>query len=75
MDYINGLVQLYTNADEKFDEPEMDDGSKKKNKQILPGQEKILLTIQDFASIAKGGKLNNLFLSSFAQVVNQKEVM
>ena len=47
----------------------MDDGSKKKNKLILPGQVKILETLKDFASIAKAGKLNNLFLQSFAQVV------
>ena len=38
MDYISGLVTLYTTAGETFDEPiEMDDGSKKKNKTILPG--------------------------------------
>jgi len=68
MDYIGGLVQLYTNNSEDLAAPiEMDDGStKKKNKQILPGQVKILETLKDFASIAKGGKLNNLFLTSFA---------
>lgn len=38
MDYITGLVTLYTGVNESFDEPiTMDDGSKKKNKVILPG--------------------------------------
>lgn len=54
----------------------MDDGEqKKKVKPILPGQVKILETLKDFASIAKGGKLNNLFLTSFAEVVQQKEAL
>ena len=37
------------------------------------GQEKILNTLQDFASIAKSGKLSNLFLQTFAGVVAHKE--
>ena len=38
-----------------------------------PAQAKILVTLQDFASIAKSGKLSNLFLQSFAEVVTLKE--
>jgi len=33
-----------------------------------------LQALQDFASIAKAGKLSNLFLSSFAELVEQKEM-
>ena len=67
MDYIGGLVGLYTKGDEIVSDAKMtDDEGKRKNKRILPGEEKILKTLQDFASIAKSGKLSNLFLTSFA---------
>ena len=36
-------------------------------------QSKLLATLQDFASIAKTGKLSILFLESFAEVVKLKE--
>ena len=37
------------------------------------GQANILVTLQDFSSIAKTGKLSNLFLESFAEIVAAKE--
>jgi len=74
MDYIGGLVTLYTKDEsENTDVPMGEVEGEKKNKRIQPGQVKILNTLQDFASIAKTGKLSNLFLASFAQVVQQKE--
>lgn len=72
MDYIGGLVALYTN-DQTQNDTKMEDEAPQKKKTIMPGQVKILNTLQDFASIAKTGKLSNLFLTSFAQVVQQKQ--
>jgi len=37
------------------------------------GQQKLLETLTDFASIALKGKLSNLFLESFAQTVTMME--
>jgi len=37
------------------------------------GQAAILDTLQDFASIAKVGKLNNLVIQSFVELVQRKQ--
>jgi len=74
MDYIRGLVTLYTkNQDEekrlkqiaKGLAPESSTTTFKRSE----GQQQLLKTLQDFCSIAKVSKLSNLFLNSFAELV------
>jgi hypothetical protein len=55
LDYIQGLVTLYTEDEDIKVQKERHNN--------------ILVTLGDFASIAKTGKLSNLFLQSFAEVV------
>lgn len=77
MDYIEGLMKLYTAAPvapkAADDDMDMEEGSKKKLFQKTDGHSKLLTTLQDFASIAKTGRLSNYFLKTFADVVNLKE--
>jgi hypothetical protein len=80
MDYVNGLVQLYTqdSQEEKMLQEMAQNESMKAGKEIKAkfyrseGQGVILAALQDFCSISKSGKLSNLFLTSFAQLVQQK---
>lgn len=74
MDYIRGLVTLYTKDPEEEKvlkaiavgaAPEQDAQVFKKSE----GQGQLLKTLQDFCSIAKVAKLSNLFLTSFAELV------
>lgn len=85
MDYITKLVNLYTadstedanqdnkamQGDDVFDHKS---AAKVRDKEASSKNYQVLLTLQDFASIAKAGKLSNLFLSSFAELVDQKEM-
>ena len=59
------------NTDEVFDHKS---AAKVRDKESTSKNYQLLNTLQDFASIAKAGKLSNLFLSSFAELVEQKEM-
>jgi len=74
MDYIQGLVGLYIkDANDDVEDDQMETDEPKRAPKKNDGQQMLLATLQDFASIAKTGKLSNLFLESFAQTVALKE--
>jgi len=60
MAYVNGLSSLYMQAAGKSAITDAD-------------KTQILRTLKDFSSIAKSGMLNNLFLVSFADLVDKKQ--
>lgn len=60
MDYVQGLATLYTQDDATFGSVQDTEEKVKFYRSAQQGQ--ILKTLQDFASVAKAGKLNNLFL-------------
>lgn len=70
MDYITGLVALYTETASNRDIALHGEDKVKTKSQV-----ELLTTLKDFASIAKTGKLSNLFLTSFAEVVVMKEAL
>jgi hypothetical protein len=78
MDYVNGLVALYTqdSEEEKMLQEMADIEAQRTGKMVKAkfyrseGQGVILSCLHDFCSISKSGKLSNLFISSFAQLVS-----
>ena len=74
MDYVNGLVTMYTSdtEEEKMLQAAAEAEAEKTGKMVKAkfyrseGQGVILATLFDFCSITKSGKLSNLFLTSFA---------
>lgn len=74
LDYIQGLLTLYIAESSEQDDLQMKDEEKPAALQGNLHQETtILKTLSDFASIAKTGKLSNLFLQSFAELVQLKD--
>ena len=81
MDYVNGLVNLYTqDTEEEKQLQEIAEREAEKTGKMVKakfyrseGQGVILAALYDFCSITKSGKLSNLFLTSFAQLVAQKQ--
>ena len=71
MDYVQGLATLYTQDDTTFGSVQDTEEKVKFYRSAQQGQ--ILKTLQDFASVAKAGKLNNLFLQSFTQLQSQMQ--
>ena len=68
MDYVNGLSKMYSKV------PDLEDVASLSTLTVLNDQERqqVIKTLKDFSSIAKSGTLNNLFLTSYAELVQKK---
>ena len=66
LEYVTGLSKMYCIVPSE---------ANKGNASVLSDNERVqvLTTLQDFSSIAKSATLSNRFLTSFAELVTQKE--
>lgn len=78
MDYVQGLSKMYVASANVMEEALLS-GALTQGNFVKPDgwmgesdRTQCLKTLQDFSSIAKSGTLNNLFLTSFAELVTQK---
>jgi len=51
----------------------MDDGIDRNQIMSDTDRAQVLMTLKDFSSVAKIGTLNNLFLTTFAELVDRKQ--
>jgi len=79
MDYVQGLSKMYVASANVMEEALLS-GALTQGNFVKPDgwmgesdRTQCLKTLQDFSSIAKSGTLNNLFLTSFAELVTQKQ--
>lgn len=79
MDYVKGLSKMYVGSANVMEEALLS-GALTQGNFVKPegwmgesDRTQCLKTLQDFSSIAKSGTLNNLFLTSFAELVTQKQ--
>ena len=62
MEYVNGLSKMYCNVPDPENMNSMIGLNNQERQQVIA-------TLKDFSSIAKSGTLNNLFLTSYADLV------
>lgn len=68
MDYVTGLSKMYCKV------PDLNNLTSTTSLVMLNDQERtqVIKTLKDFSSIAKSGTLNNLFLTTYAELVQRK---
>lgn len=75
MTYVQGLTSLYCQqaSEEDKETDKKQDASQPSSLMSEAQRKQVLDTLKDFSSIAKIGTLNNLFLMSFAELVDKKQ--
>ena len=75
MTYVQGLTSLYCQqaSEEDKETDKKPDASQPSSLMSEAQRKQVLDTLKDFSSIAKIGTLNNLFLMSFAELVDKKQ--
>ena len=75
MTYVQGLTSLYCqqSSEEDKETDKKQDASQPSSLMSEAQRKQVLDTLKEFSSIAKIGTLNNLFLMSFAELVDKKQ--
>lgn len=73
MTYVKGLSTLYCNQAQLMNNVAEAAGNPAKIPMNDAEKRQVLKTLKDFSSIAKSGTLNNLFLVTFAELVEKKK--